>query len=393
MDVKPTTPQRPQQPPRRPPVLIAWQWVFNIASLALVWLFVINWPRLAIRIRLAPEQSLFRSPWLLLLATVLVLLGTAALHELGHLLAGRAAGLRFQMLGIGPLRLSRAAPDEQLRLTWQRPRGLSLFDGVAASLPDSTDNLPRRMLIFALGGPLFSLLQVVLSTGLFFFLVRTLDRALQWAWVWEAALLSGVVAFLFLLTAIRPGPYPNGLPADGQRIWMLLTDPPTAERWCALVALNALDNRGIRPRDWPAELLQRALARQDNDLDTLHALLLAAQTALDRQEWKEADDYFTRALDLPFAWSGGMASRFAVEKAFLAAWQEGDIDAAESWLARLSRSETDPAVQRLATAFYLAAGDLETARLRAARARDQLRQRPRTGTIKAELALLESMFV
>lgn len=390
MDMKPAAPSSFSRQPRSA-VLMAWQWIFNLATLAVVWFLATNWPALSIHVRLAPAQSLFRSPWLLLLAAILVLLLTAFLHELGHVLGGRLAGLRFQLLGIGPLRLSRLSESAPLRLGWEWTRGFSFFDGVASSLPHDEHLLPRRMLLFALGGPLASLLQALLGMLLFFWANGSLDRALQWAWLWEAGLLNMVVPFFFFLTTMRPAPYPSGLPADGQRIWMLLAQPAGADRWCALLAINALDSQGKRPREWPDELLARALAFPDQSVDSLHALLLAAKLHMDRQEWAAARGYLAHALDQSIIWSGGLAFRFAMEKAFLAAWQEQDVAEGQRLLAQLRRGPREPLALRLATAVHLAQGDLPAARDTAIQAQEMLALQPWTGSIQAEIDLLHKM--
>ena len=223
--------------------LTLWHWLFNLSLTAVFLTLVLNWPNLLLRLRLAADKSIFQNGWLVLIVMTLLLLLTATVHELGHLLAGYLVRFRFQVLVVGPLRIS----GENGRLRWQRQRGGSLFNGLASSLPDEMDNLARRLLYFALGGPVASMLLTFAALGIVLLLGSDLRRMLDYLWLWECSLFTAVVSYFFLLTSIRPGTYHNGVVADGGRILMVATGSPQAERWQALVKLNAADMAGERP--------------------------------------------------------------------------------------------------------------------------------------------------
>lgn len=332
-----------------------WTWALRlVAYTAVFWLFT-RWPRFYIQMRLAPASSLLHHYGWLLLAFVAVMLGVTAVHELGHLLAGRLAGLRFHLLIIGPLQVRQATAGWQLR--WQR--GLGFFNGMAASLPTSRQRLRQRMMLFAAGGPLASLTLTLLAL-LAAYLWRQRPSLYQHAaWVWDVAGLTAVVSAIFFFTTFRPGRYPNGLMTDGGRLAMLLQGGAAAARYCALLLINAAEVQGKRPSQWDRELIAQALQPSDQSDDAVMARLLAYQQALDKTDLALAAPLLEAALANRFAWVGGMQVRLLLEKAFLLAHHEEDAIAATNLLAKLRHVPPSLALthHRVKTAVLLATKD------------------------------------
>jgi hypothetical protein len=145
------------------------------------------------------------------------------------------------------------------------------------------DRLARRLLWFALGGPLASLLFSLVALAIVLYLGSDLRRMLDYLWLWECSLFAAITSYFFLLTSLYPGSYHNGLVADGGRIVMLLTRPAEAARWQALVQLNVADLNGERPSAWDEQLLRQALTQPDNSHDYLTALVMNYHHDLDRK--------------------------------------------------------------------------------------------------------------
>jgi hypothetical protein len=84
---------------------------------------------------------------------VLTFFGLLAAHELGHLLAGRAVGLPFRGLAVGPLRVARDGDGLRAHLNtdWFGPP--AYFTHGPAAGADA-----RRRAVMLLGGPLASLI-------------------------------------------------------------------------------------------------------------------------------------------------------------------------------------------------------------------------------------------
>jgi hypothetical protein len=365
-----------------------WRWVFNLSIFGLLLWFVWHRFELFVYTRLAPESSLFSQFVWLITAVILILFFISALHEVGHLVAGWLVGLRFHLLIIGPIRFARQRGA--LRVQWQLNG--SLFNGLAASIPPDETNLVRRMLVFAAGGPLASLLVMGAAAVLALFLQADSLRQLAYLWLWECALFTAVVSYFFFLTSIKPGVYQNGLPADGARIAMLLRNNRQAHRWCALVVLNSRDIFGQRPRDWSVEKMEAALSAPDDSHDHLTALIMAYQMMWDKGDWSLAEGYLQEALALPIAWTAGMRARLALEEAYVQACWRQNAQEAREWLQQVRRGRRYVAQQlRAEAAVYWVEKEGQLARQTAVQAQQLLRKEEPTGVALAEMDWLQTI--
>lgn len=369
---------------RRPQswLVTAWAWLFNLTLYGLLGLVVFNINRIAIRARLAGESSLFGSFFRLLLVGAALLLLTSAVHELGHLLGGWLAKLRFYLLVVGPIKISR----ETGKLRFGLSRG-GAFNGLAACIPEKIYDLRRRMLLFALGGPVASLLLALLAGGVFYRLPTGVP-----AWVGEGAAITAVSSLIFFLTSMKPGTYPNGMPADGGRILMLLQNGAEARRWCALVALNSADVQGQRPRDWDETMVQQAMTGLDASSEGMMARLLVYQWAVDNGRFSQANLLLDDAFALRASRFPGAIGRFTLEKAYLLALHQNNPAEGREWLERLRRRSTKhPLSCRAEAAVLLREGQLSAAHAKATIGLDTLRHYPQTGANLAEAAWLQTI--
>lgn len=370
-------------------LLLAWQWLFNLSLAMVFFSLFLNWPELLLRLRLASQNSIFESGWLVLVAMTLVLLLSAVVHEIGHLLAGYLVRFHFHTLVVGLLRVSRVNG----RLQIQRERGGSFFNGQAASLPRQMDNLAQRLLWFALGGPLASLLLSLMALAMVLYLGSELRRMLDYLWLWECSLFAAISAYFFLLTSLYPGSYHNGMVADGGRIVMLLSQPLLAARWQALVQLNVADVSGERPSAWNEQLLRQALTPPDNSHDYLTALVMNYHHELDQNRPQQALLFLEEALNLPVAWTSGARARLALEKAFLAANFLQDLETAQQLLAqvKIGRRKSDPLFCRAEAALLLQQGQPDLAGQSAARCLQSLPDNTLSGLQVAEKGWLQTL--
>ncbi|MCB8978873.1 MAG: hypothetical protein H6657_15765 [Ardenticatenaceae bacterium] len=378
-----------REPIRRTKLLKVWRWLFNLSLTAVFLTLVLQWPDLLLRLRLALQNSIFQSGWLLLVAVTLILLLTAMVHEFGHLLAGYLVHFHFHTLVVGLLRISRVNG----RLRFQREQGGSFFNGLAASLPEQMDNLARRLLWFALGGPLASLLLSVVALALALYLGSELRRMLDYLWLWECSLFAAISSYFFLLTSLYPGSYYNGMVADGGRIAMLLARSPESERWQALVQLNVADLNGERPSAWDEGLLRQSLTQPDNSHDYLTALVMNYHHELEKKRPSQALDFLEEALNLPVAWANGMRSRLAVEKAYLTANFLKDMETAQDLLTqvKIGRRNADPLFCRAEAALLLLKGQHELAAQSASRGLQALPDNVASGQQLAEKEMLHAL--
>lgn len=335
-------------------LITLWRWLLSLTIYAVFIAAGLNYGRVVTRARLAPAGSLLRSPLLVVLALFLLLLAMALVHEAGHLVAGRLAAFRFHLLVVGPLQVWR----EKGRLRWRLRRRFAPFSGQAASLPIVDHNLSRRLLLFALGGPLATLLLVVVAGAVLLFFPDSFNLFSPWLWVQEIAAFVAAAGTVFFATAMSPRRYSGGLPTDGSRVATLLQGGARTDRWCALVLLESAGVLGRRPRDWDPALIRRATAVPDGRYDDLAARLLAYQHALDAVEITLAGRILHEARSLRIAWHVPLQATLILESAYFRAFHRGDPAEARTWLDQIRRGRNQNVrLNRAVAAVRLAEGD------------------------------------
>ena len=373
---------------RRSLALTIWRWVFNLSILGVFLAIIFNRFSLSIRITLAGESSLLNNFWLLITAVIFLLFLTSTIHELGHLLAGRIAHLKFQLLVIGPLRITRN--QKGFSFGWQR--GNAIFNGLAASIPEETDGLRKRMLLFAAGGPIASFLLAFVALAVAFYFNENDLFLRSYFWIWECALFTAVVSYFFFLTSMKPGNYQTGLPADGSRIFMLLKNGAEAGRWCALVALNSADIQGVRPKDWDESLLQRAMEVEDYSYDYLMLRLMYYQSLLDSGDVNRAFNELEHIMQLHIAWESGIRALLALEKAYVCGRYFEDVAQAEDLLNQVRKNRSQQSLQfRAETAVLFAQQKAVETISKAHETILLLESQVPTGVVVAEKAWMEEM--
>ncbi|HEU4883482.1 MAG TPA: hypothetical protein VFT45_14575 [Longimicrobium sp.] len=306
-------------------------------------------------------------PWAgLVVALTGVAMGWLAIlaHEAGHIAGGQLARFRFHLLVAGPLRIERNPVTHRIRAVLNRE--ISLYGGIAASLPTGTERLPRRLGLMVAGGPGAS------------FLLAGIGAALVWGPMDEAGPLAKVAVGIMMLMSGGMGVVTlipmrfSGFASDGARLLRLARGGPEAEREAAILSIMAISVAGTAPRDWPAETVRAAIAARDGSSDECTACLLAYTHALDRAEIDAARETLHRALELADQYPPAFVPALMVEAAFFEGFVSGDAAAARAYLAELP--EKTIAVTpfdrlRAEAAVALAEGDAAGARERIERAR------------------------
>jgi hypothetical protein len=275
-------------------------------------------------------------------ALLAVLLLTIVVHELGHLLAGRAAGLHPRLLHLGPLGLLRTPAGWRLQLGSDRLLGAQVL-----AVPDSPAGLRRRHATMIAGGPaLHLLLALVLAVG---------ARAVPG--VWAGAVLAGTTG----LVNFVPLTFAGGTWSDGRWLLAWLARPAQAAQRVAVSALQLAAVDGARPRLWDGRWVPVAAgpAARPGDRVALAGALLAYAWALDGGRMDEAARFVEQATQCAVGLPLQARDVARVELAFFLARFGGDLDGAEALLARL-RVHPSPALvtelRRAEAAVHLAAG-------------------------------------
>ncbi len=294
-----------------------------------------------------------------LLPGVLAAYLALVLHEAGHALAGKWAGFRFAMLGVGPLCVARSGST--LAVRWLPP---SYWGPFGVSYPASVERWSARFGWYTAGGPLASLGLSVVSALCARYLPDPAGRWCEWLALTSAA--------VFVATA-QPFATGFGVPSDGARLLGLVRNDAQARAAAALAALESLDAAGVRPRDWDPGLVDLAGTVRRPPAYVLGAATALLRHALDGDDATAARahiEQLRKALPSVPRWFRADA---AAEAAFWFAHFAHDPATASGFF-RESRGPLTAAQRtlRAEAAVRLETGDLAGARVALERARAAL---------------------
>jgi hypothetical protein len=257
------------------------------------------------------------------------------IHELGHVLAGLGLGFQFSSMRVGRLQLTRP-----FRLSWSRSVGRGAA-GMASLFPVGTARLGPRALGMLAAGPAANLTTAGVIAWLPF------DKG-----PFSASLLFwSAIMGLMNLASFRRGTFSS----DGRRILALLRDPPQAQRWLAVIALNAELNNGVAPEALSSDFLATATAVRDDSFDTISAHVMAYLSRFCQHDDAGAADALEVCLSHAGVASAGVREGLMCEAAVFQARRRGRADLAEAWRADVPAQTTIPGIRQQADAAILEA--------------------------------------
>ncbi len=329
----------------------------------------------------------YYSPFKFLLVIVAVHFSLVIVHELAHLAVGVASGLAFKSLVIGQwFALVRRRGRIQLLLGPVYGAG---GGGLAALTYQTGDDQEiDRLQLSVLAGPLITLTQGVL--GAVAFLLLPADMV----WLRLIAImtaLDGIVTALVNLLPISTA----GLSSDGGTLLAIWIGGPRTKQLRALLKLEGLSQRGMRPRDYPAEELATVMAVEDTSTNpSAAARLLAYYAALDRGDIPEAQKHFAAFAAAHRTVPPLYRSVLYLEAAFFEARYRNNPRLARAWLTLVKdRGILNDKYSRLRplAAIALAEGDPQLATILATKAQELSRMEEDRGFAAAECDWLEEI--
>jgi hypothetical protein len=235
-------------------------------------------------------------------------------HELGHLIAAITVGFEPRTFMVGAFFWNKENGRWRFRLVLRN----LFWGGFTGAIPRSDDDLLSRYTRFVLGGPTASLVLLIftflLSDGLFIQLL-----------FWINLLLTISVCVPYVVAC---------LPNDAKLI-LLLTRKGAAEgRTVALLYLVALDAEGMRPREWPRELIEKLdLTAKDNSrLPVAFRFLLS--DAAEKEDAPRAAEILERALAINNKMLPDERRGFLAAASFYHGFHGKDASRSEEWLMR-----------------------------------------------------------
>lgn len=244
---------------------------------------------------------------------------SVAVHEIGHLVAGKLVGMRVGGVMICGLTIIKSGARWRCRFDYRR----LLAGGVAQPLPKKGDFDRVRYAWMVAGGPAATLLLAAVSLPLW----RMSGNAIGWAssCAWVNAVLLGCC-----LIPMSSGPNKS----DGARLWMLLRHPDESKSWMALLHVIAQDSEGVLPRDWDPELVAQMLDGASAAEENSYRQMLAFYRRADEGNDAAALEHLENALSA--CGRGGTMVRHwcFLEAASASALLRGNASAARTWLER-----------------------------------------------------------
>ncbi|MEN0002936.1 MAG: M50 family metallopeptidase [Bacteroidota bacterium] len=176
------------------------------------------------------------------------------IHELGHIIGGLLAGDSFGFMIVGPLHVE----SYNGRLRTRLNRSLSLYGGLALTLPKATTNFKKRRLRMVAGGPFASLFAAIFFELMAFlgeiYLSSHPQSGLEvQLWI-DLSYVTAVLSLLIFIATIIPIKT-GGFMSDGMQLVHLYQNKPESKAYAAINQLFASSLLGTRPRNFNAEWL------------------------------------------------------------------------------------------------------------------------------------------
>src|SRR5262249_62124124 len=137
----------------------------------------------------------------------------------------------------------------------------------------------------------------------------------------------------------------------GIRLWMLLRNRESGERWLALMVLGNELRSGALPEALSADCIARAVAIRDESVDTVTAHAIAYSAAFHQHKDAEAGQLLETCLQYSRSAAPGLRAALMSDAAVFQARRRKRPDLAEKWLSAIPPSP--PWLKRRAEAAIL----------------------------------------
>jgi hypothetical protein len=295
------------------------------------------------------------------------------LHEGGHLLGGKLAGMRPLLMFAGPIKLSfdRGVPP----LSWNQ--ALSTWGGLAIAIPVRGRANRGMLAMMVSGGPATSLFTA--SAGwIAAYLVADAARL-------PIALFAAVSTAIGFATLIplRAG----GFLSDGGQLLQIAKGSQSVEARLNLSIVIGESLSGVRPRDWSVSLVRESITGVSDPILRTSGLSMIAAAADDSNDLESAHaayEAFAKTLhegglrSYPRAFRGDLVLPIAI---FIAE-RFKDVAAAERWIEIGKRNVVEKYLPLYAEAICAdARGDAQASHLYAKQAIALLPDTSRNGSV------------
>ncbi len=246
-------------------------------------------------------------------------------HELGHAIASRLAGIQAGGIGAGGFTIFKSSARWRFGFEFAR-----LFGGVFIPLPGRGVFRPAQYGWMIAGGPLATILLAAISK---IAILRFGGGAFSWrsSLFWADCLLIG---FMLL---------PDGS-SDVTQLWLLRRDPARSRSVIAMLQIHAENAGGVLPRAWNPWIFEEMLRMTPSAPEYFYCQLLAFYRRRGEGKTQEALDHLENVLSASANSSRTVRHACFAEAARACALVHHDAGKARTWLERAVRlRESEPA--------------------------------------------------
>jgi hypothetical protein len=287
------------------------------------------------------------SPILPLILLIPIIIFVIGWHEIGHAIVGVKVGFDFRMFVVGPFLWEKQ--NSTWRFRWNKD--INKAGGLVLCLPKDTENLSRRFLLFAAGGPLASLLLSLITILIYWFFLKDLI-GIEIVNV-SLFLIGGMSFMIFIATSIPTKM--GGFYSDGARVLRLIRGGDTAKFEILMMSIIANTSSGVRPKllnmNQIEEMDEIAIRLNEPFRVYIHSFL--HHIALDNDDYEKAEkhllDYIKVADEIP----EGIRNAVWLDATFFYAYAKKDLIEAEKYWHKFKPSPILPKAQILATEAVL----------------------------------------
>jgi hypothetical protein len=287
------------------------------------------------------------SPILPLILLIPIIIFVIGWHEIGHAIVGVKVGFDFRMFVVGPFLWEKQ--NSTWRFRWNKD--INKAGGLVLCLPKDTENLSRRFLLFAAGGPLASLLLSLITILIYWFFLKDLI-GIEIVNV-SLFLIGGMSFMIFIATSIPTKM--GGFYSDGARVLRLIRGGDTAKFEILMMSIIANTSSGVRPKLLNMNQIEEMdeIAIRLNEPFRVYIHSFFHHVALDKGDFEKAEkhllDYINVAHEIP----EGIRNAVWLDATFFYAYAKKDLIEAEKYWHKFKPSPILPKAQILATEAVL----------------------------------------
>jgi Peptidase family M50 len=264
--------------------------------------------------------------WFGILMNLAVVLAITTIHELGHVAAGLACGMKLRAFVSGPLQWRIREGKWEFKFN---PRGFILPEGATGVVPASGKILRWHYVCMMSAGSLVNLLTGILA-------LTVAVTASNHAPVQAGGVLALFGAWSLALAAGNLLPFrTKNCYSDGASLIQLLAGGPWADFHLAIAAIGSSQVSPLRPRDYDIQAIEQAARFITSGREGLLLRLFAFNHYLDRGRTGEAEKAIADAESVYHQSASDVPAELLTAFVFASAYVRRDADAAREWFERM----------------------------------------------------------